>query len=281
MKLLIGLFLCVVVVIVGIYLYARFIEPKRLDITNHHISSASIGEELDGFKIIQFSDTHIGEDYSVEQLDKLIQRINGEEPDLIVFTGDLIEDSNVFNDEDKVAESLSRLQAPYGTYAISGNREVGGAGVTPYEDILAKAGIEFLNNESTTIDVNGESLVIIGLDDYMLGEPQPESAFAGVDEEDFTVTLVHEPDVVDDLKSYPFDLQLSGHSHGGQVRLPIIGDLYTPPLAEKYPVGRYEIKGGMKPITLYVNRGVGMARVPYRLLSTPEVTVFTLGSEQE
>ncbi|WP_245809032.1 metallophosphoesterase [Shouchella patagoniensis] len=281
MKILIGLLLCMVFVIGGIYLYARFIEPKRLDITSHHISSESIGEELDGFKIIQFSDTHIGEDYSIEQLDELVQRINEVEPDLIVFTGDLIEDSSDFDKEDKVAESLSRLQAPYGTYAISGNREVGGAGISPYEGILAKAGINFLRNESITIDVNGESLVIVGLDDYMLGEPQPESAFAGVAAEDFTVTLVHEPDVVEDLKSYPFDLQLSGHSHGGQVRLPIIGDLYTPPLAEKYPVGRYEIEGGIKPITLYVNRGIGMARVPYRFLSIPEVSVFTLESEQD
>lgn len=274
-----GLFLSLLLIVAGIYLYARYIEPNRLEITQHDISNSLIGEELDGFKILQFSDTHIGDDYTVEQLDELVERINQEKPDLIVFTGDLIENSNRFRDYESISESLRRLNAPFGAYGISGNREIGGAGKEAFASILADAGMTLLDNDSRTIDVDGEPFTIVGLDDYMLGEPVPETAFSDVDEDVFTLSLVHEPDVVDDLKIYPFDLQLSGHSHGGQVRLPVIGDLYTPPLAEKYTVGRYEIEGGVKPISLYVNRGIGMAREPFRFLSTPELSVFTLRSE--
>jgi predicted MPP superfamily phosphohydrolase len=131
-------------------------------------------------------------------------------------------------------------------------------------------------NKLTLLD--GSEIYILGLDDAMLGKPDLTSMMVGVPKERYKILLCHEPDLASQAQFYGIQLQLSGHSHGGQIQIPFIGPLVTPPLAEKYYEGFYFLENELGKLTLYVNRGIGTTRLPFRFLSQPEVTVFHLAS---
>ncbi|PEJ57191.1 metallophosphoesterase [Bacillus sp. AFS002410] len=259
-----------------IYSYSKSIEPKMLDLNQISISSKSVTKSMEGLKIVQFSDSHLGEHFSLKQLKNVVNQINKQKPDIIVFTGDLIDNSSIYNKIDQIPSILQQLKAKYGKYAIYGNHDVGGAGKKISSAVFVNSGFTVLENNNVKIKLKNIEMNIIGLDDYLLGRPNPTEAFKDIDKNAFNLLLVHEPDVADRLKEYPIDLQLSGHSHGGQVKLPFHEAIYTPPLANIYTEGLYELKEHVKPMSLYVNRGIGTTRIPFRFFSVPELTVFTL-----
>lgn len=260
-----------------IYSYSKNIEPKMLDLNHVTISSKSVSNEMNGLKIVQFSDSHLGTYFSLKQLQDIVAKINKQNPDIIVFTGDLIDNSALYDKIDQVPSVLQQLKAKHGKYAIYGNHDVGGAGKKITSSVLINSGFTILENKQIEINLDKHSKInIIGLDDYLLGRPNPSEAFKNVQNNAFNLLLVHEPDVADRLKEYPIDLQLSGHSHGGQVKLPFHEAIYTPPLAKIYTEGLYELKNHLKPMSLYVNRGIGTTRLPFRFFSVPEISVFTL-----
>src|SRR5699024_4914351 len=115
--------------------------------------------------------------------------------------------------------------------------------------------------------------------DVMLGKPDLATTLQNANPELYTILLAHEPDFADTARDFPIDLQLSGHSHGGQVRFPLLGHLYTPAFAEKYIQGEYEFTE--EDLTLFVNRGIGTTRLPYRFLCKPEIHEFTLKHSQK
>ncbi|MWV45324.1 metallophosphoesterase [Paenibacillus sp. HJL G12] len=261
----------------SIYYYARHIEPNLLQLEQVDISSPSVTTDLNGLSIIQISDLHLGKFYSLDKLKKLVSRINGLHPDLVVFTGDLIDHFSQYHDASKVAPILQQIKARYGKYAVYGNHDQGGGAKQPYLRLMSDSGFDVLVNEHEEVKVGHSRLIIAGLDDYLLGSPDPKRTFKQVPQDSFVLLLVHEPDVADRLGSYQVDLQLSGHSHGGQVQLPAYGSLYTPPLARKYTEGLYTFHNGdRKPRSVYVNRGVGTTRLPFRFGSVPELTLLTL-----
>jgi predicted MPP superfamily phosphohydrolase len=258
------------------YTYSRYIEPNQLEIKHFDIPSALIPKSFNGLKILQFSDTHIGHYYDLEQFTKLIHKINQQKADLVFFTGDLIDAPDQYHDAMKLVPLLSSINAPLGKFSIYGNHDHGGYGTESYKQIMDQSGFTLLMNSSTTFTVSGETIYIAGLDDYMLGRPDFEQTLGSIPKGLFTILLAHEPDVAKISQSYPIQLQLSGHSHGGQVKLPFYGAVVTPPFASEYTEGFYKI--GQEPLTLYVNRGLGTTRVPFRFLSKPEITIFTLKS---
>lgn len=256
----------------GTYYYAREIEPYLLDIHQEIITSDKITSPFNGFKIVQFSDTHIGFHYSLEQLEKLVQTINEQNPDIIVFTGDLVDAPNDYNWNKKLIRILGSLKANYEKYWIYGNHDHGGYGTNIVKNVMDQSGFKLLQNQHVTIHKGQKSFVLAGIDDVMLGDPNLEKALEQADPSLFTLLLAHEPDFADRAVEYPVDVQLSGHSHGGQIRLPIIGHLYTPMYAEKYVQGKHQIGN----LTLYVTKGIGTTRLPYRFLCKPEIYVYTL-----
>ncbi|WP_079510219.1 metallophosphoesterase [Mesobacillus jeotgali] len=264
----------------GGYFYAREVEPRMLDVTRHTVASAMLPAGFDGLKIIQFSDTHIGFQYTVGQLKKLIDLINTQNPDLIVFTGDLLDDPRHFTGKDKIISLLSQLEAPLGKFAVYGNHDHGGYGSDLYNQIMDQAGFTLLlNNASELKLLDGSSIWISGIDDAMLGRPDLGAAMSKIPNNCFTILLSHAPDKADEAANYPIQLQLSGHSHGGQIQIPFFGPLVTPPFAEKYVEGFYG-SGTSSDFKLYVNRGLGTTRLPFRFLSQPELAVFTLSNEK-
>ncbi|UFU00869.1 metallophosphoesterase [Radiobacillus kanasensis] len=259
----------------GTYYYAHEIEPKMLKIHSEKLMSPKIPNSYNGFKIIQFSDTHVGFHFSLEQLNQLVQQINKLEPDLVVFTGDLVDKPHTYEWNQTIINTLQGISSKQGKYWIYGNHDHGGYGTEIVKETMEAAGFITLQNNHTLItNEHGDQIALSGLDDMMLGKPNIEQTVQGIDESLYSVLLVHEPDFADISKDYPVDVQLSGHSHGGQIQIPLIGYLYTPAYAEKYVEGKYTFEE--RPMELFVSRGIGTTRVPYRFLCKPEITVFTL-----
>lgn len=262
--------------------YAIFIEPARLSVTRREIVSAWLPSGFDGVRIVQFSDTHIGPNYTLKQLSGLIAAINAERPDIVVFTGDLFDAKKRNAEREKdLSPLLSRIEAPLGKFAVYGNHDFG------YErnrrsqnPSLVRAGFEMLLNDTRRIRrPDGAHLSVSGLDDYVLGRPDPLRALSKLRPDGFNLLLVHEPDVADSLARFPIDLQLSGHSHGGQVKLPLLGALVRTKLGRRYLSGQHVVSDRRRPprpYLLYVNRGIGTTRWRVRFGSVPELSVFRL-----
>ena len=161
--------------------------------------------------------------------------------------------------------------APLGCLAVLGNHDIStdGAKVTA---ALEAVGIRVLRNEAVPVNTSSGTLWTAGIDETILGNADVEKTFAAIPESAAVVALWHEPDEAADAATYGAFLQLSGHSHGGQIRLPVIGPLALPPGGRKYPAGRYQVDS----LTLYTARGTGVYRPAVRLNCPPEVTLVTL-----
>jgi len=277
LKRFVGSILAGAILATGGYGYARFIEPKRLSLTRQSILHNKIPNSFNGKKIVQFSDTHLNEFFTIERLEEIVQSINAQKPDIIVFTGDLIDEANRYSRVEEIVPVLQKLTAPLGKYAIFGNHDHGGYGTDIYAEIMNSSGFTLLQNQAVdVVNDQQEKIVIAGIDDLILGRPDWERTLGAVNSDTFTILLAHEPDALHFAKHFQVHLQLSGHSHGGQIKIPFFGPLYTPPYAEDFHEGIYEVDQTI----LYVNRGLGTTRLPYRFLSVPELTVFTLQSHE-
>jgi len=264
----------------GGYFYSRYLEPHRLEINQVTIKHKNIPKSFHGCKIVQFSDTHLGFQYNLEQLKKHIATINNLQPDIIFFTGDLMDKPNQYPFKKELCNTLQQLNAPYGKFAVYGNHDHGGYGTEIYLQMMKEANFYVLRNQTASVELeDGNKIYIAGIDDAMLGKPDIPRTLKGIPTNAFSILLSHAPDMADAASAIGADIQLSGHSHGGQVKLPFYGPLVTPPYGRRYIEGQYLINKNA-PLFLYVNRGLGTTRLPFRFLSVPEITVFFLQSEQ-
>lgn len=262
---------------VAIYIYARFIEPSFLTVHYVNLKNSLIEENKDDLKILQFSDMHISDYFDNKDIKKVVEKINEENPDIVVFTGDLIDEYNNYENKDNINEIwdiLGLINAPLGKYAIYGNHDYGGGAERIYKKVMENSGFKILKNESVTIDEY--NINIIGMDDSIFGNYDKQKIVELLDEKSYNVVLSHEPDVIDYLLEYNIDLFLSGHSHGGQVNLPVFN--YLPLLAKKYTGGIYSFNN-FRQTTLYVNVGLGTSQMPLRFMAPPELSVFVLTNQ--
>jgi uncharacterized protein len=239
-------------------------------------------DAFDGFTIAQLSDFHYDEVFSVRPIRRAIEMVNGLQPDLIVLTGDFVtvpfialhDHRRWARAAEPCAKLLSGLQSRLGSLAVLGNHDVR-SDPKFVTDALESHRIHVLLDRTQVYERNGSRLWICGLNSIET-DPKLERALSGVPKDEAVVLLMHEPDFVDEASRYPIDLQLSGHSHGGQVWIPGIGAPWLPQYARKYPRGSYRVRA----LPLYTNIGLGTIRVPVRLNCTPEVTLFTLRAGQ-
>lgn len=257
-----------VVISGGLFIYARYVEPTLLNTTNHTVPLSLQSSPL---KIVFFSDTHFGRLYSETNIEKIVKEINDAEADIIIFGGDFFDnyykDSSLLN-LDYLKEQLLKLNSNAEKIAIWGNHDYGGGSVRIYEGFMEESGFTVLKNQTHTI--KSLNVSIIGLDDLLLGDPNPEA----INPSDKTVNIIatHAPDLVDTLNLDGIDLIVSGHSHGGQVNLPIITNRVLPVGAKKYIRGEYEVENAK----LIVSKGIGVSNLPYRLFSVPEINVVDI-----
>jgi uncharacterized protein len=254
-------------------------EPNRPRVVRKSFSLPRWPERMNGFTIALLSDFHYDPYFSAHPLRDAIPIVNDLHPDLIVLTGDFVsvpftgDDAKGALASEPCAEFLRRMTAPHGLWAILGNHDVNtdGAYVTR---ALESQGIRVLINESAAIETNGERFWLAGVDDVIGGGADLAKTLNIVPSGEAVVLLAHEPDFADHASRFPIDLQLSGHSHGGQVRIPLLPPLYLPALAKKYVMGTYKVGH----LLLYTNAGLGTVDIPVRLNCPPEITLIRLQS---
>jgi uncharacterized protein len=250
--------------------YANQIEPHHLLVEHRTIRLPHLSSALDGFRMALMSDHHLFPFTPRELLERAVEQANALYPDLILLAGDY-----VCADVESIRELapiLGRLNAKYGVFAILGNYDC-----LRQPDLirgqLAAQSIDVLVNRGLQVGPSAGRLFLAGLDSVWKGVPDPIRAFGGYREGDVAVAFVHEPDYFPTLvRLTPVDVQLSGHSHGGQVRIPALGPLRLPPWGRIYHTGLYELNGHF----VYTGRGLGMVELPVRFNCPPELTEITL-----
>jgi uncharacterized protein len=253
--------------------YARYAEPQWLDVERITLRLARWPKSLQGLRIVQFSDVHFGFHFGLTELAQLVERINRLDPDVICFTGDFV-DYGIDQDGPEASRLLQQLRAKLGVYAVLGNHDYYGGMESDVAKMLQDGGVRLLRNEAVQVKHGEAAFWIAGIEDQWEGKPDLPSTASRIQPDDFVLLLSHCPDFADMAAAYPVDLQLSGHSHGGQVRLPFYGHIVTPSYSKKYVKGHYTLAGGK--LQLYVNRGIGVSVYPIRFWCRPELTVFTM-----
>ena len=245
-------------------------ESRRPVVERVTLPIEGLDPRLDGFTIVQLSDIHLWSYTQSALVRRAVSMANALEPDLVVLTGDHV--WTRVEAADALAPVLAQLQARHGTYAVHGNHDYW-AGIEHVDAAFMLAGLPILKNEGLTIEHDGARIYLAGMDDAWSGRPDLDAALLEAPAGIPVILLYHEPDPADDVaKDGRVDVQLSGHTHGGQVRPFGWGPFTRPYLGENYPDGLFRV-GDM---WLYVNRGLGTISLPYRFNCPPEITLFTL-----
>jgi uncharacterized protein len=253
--------------------YATQIEPQALDITRLDVALPNLPKAFDGMTIVQISDLHFGDWMTSRRMPNITGQVNDLQPDIIAITGDFVSGGNP-ESAAEAGRAVSKLVAREKIFAILGNHDYWLERAIPIRKALLEASNIFLmRNVRVPLERSGQTLYIAGIDDIWERRQQPDEALNGIPDSSAVIALVHEPDFADELsKRRQVGLQLSGHSHGGQVRIPGIGAINLPYLGKKYDLGLYNLNG----MALYVNRGLGMIRPYVRFNCRPEITHITL-----
>jgi uncharacterized protein len=250
-------------------IYAHKIEPLWFEVTHIDITLPKLDRAFNGYRIVQISDLHAGNGIDRSQLEKVVDAVNAEHPDLVVITGDHI--TRIPKQHLELLDTLAKLRPRDLTISILGNHDVHND-PAPVRQAIKQAGITLLENNIHTLNRNGATLHIAGVGDVFFKQDRLDLVLAQLPATGAAIMLAHEPDFADKTAATRrFGLQLSGHSHGGQIRIPFY-DGYVPSLAEKYPLGRYQVGEMIQ----YTNRGIGLVKIAVRFNCRPEISVFDL-----
>jgi uncharacterized protein len=260
----------------GVAYAARFLAPYRPVLERVALPLPTGHERLAGLRIGFVTDTHVGPLMSPAQIERGLDLLASARPDLALFGGDFISDSPRYAERAAVVLGRFAASLPLGGIAVLGNHDLANDGERVAQ-ALRSEGVRVLRNEAIAIETNGDTLWIAGVDDAILGRGCPEEAFAGVPVGAAILALWHEPDGASESARRGAFAQISGHSHGGQVSLPILGAPFAPTGGRRFVAGLNRA-GGMP---VYTSRGLGTYRPPVRFNCPPEVTLLTLVAERE
>ena len=259
-----------------------YLEPRDVQVRRINISLKRLPQAFDGYRIAQISDIHFGPYMGKPGVERAVRLVQSFQPDLIALTGDFV--SHPF--ARRVGKAGARFVEPCADVlaqckdsrlaAVLGNHDHwNNAGIV--EAGLRERGISVLRNASLPIERENARIWLAGIDDAFVGAADLRQALRAIPADEATILLAHEPDFADHAARFPVDLQLSGHSHGGQVRLPGVGALILPGMARKYPMGLNRVGE----LQVYTNVGLGVVNPPVRFLCPPEVTFLTLSRISE
>lgn len=247
--------------------YARWVEAERLAVEQVRVLVRGLPDRLAGYTIAQLSDFHADRYLSDGLLAQVVEAVHQARPDLLALTGDFITNNPM--GLERLQGWFGRLEARQGVWGCLGNHDLWNSRGMVGE-ALRKAGVELLVNRGIMLP---GGLFVAGVESVWGGRPDLSRALRGHDGRAPVVLLAHEPDLAEEFCQEPrVRLQLSGHTHGGQVRVPGWGAPILPRFGRKYDAGLFRV-GGMQ---LYTNRGLGMVGVPFRLGCPPELTLLRL-----
>lgn len=257
----------------GGYAYATQIEPDWVSLENVSLVLPRLQPAFDGFRLVQISDIHLSERMTAEALAGVVKTILGLKPDLVAITGDFVDRLDQLKKSlVDLYEVLKPLAAEMQVVSVLGNHDYW-TGASEVRAMLKQTGILELPNQALALERQGQYLWIAGVDDIWEGHDRLSRVVEKIgDRPGAVVLMAHEPDFADvSFGAGRFDLQISGHSHGGQVVLPLIGAPILPRFGEKYPSGLYDLGGMFQ----YTNRGLGTVPPRVRFNCRPEITQFT------
>lgn len=258
--------------------YGYFMEPNRFAVETIRLKLPRLSHRFSGLRVIQISDIHMGGWMNPERFQRVADLVTAQKPDVLLITGDFLIGYD-FDDAAQQAlqdlvKGLGPLAESIPTFAVLGNHDYW-INARAVRDMLRSIGITDLTNRVFTFTRENQHLHLCGVDDVWDGDVRLDDVIAQLNGDGAALLLAHEPDFADtSARTGRFDLQLSGHTHGGQIVLPFIGPPRLPYLGRKYPSGLYKVGEMFQ----YTNRGVGMARLPIRLNCPPEITLIILES---
>ena len=280
-KIVISCFKIIIIIIllsITFYLYTTYISSKIIDIKEERIINEKLPTNFNGLKIIQISDIHYGSTIFIKDIKKLVELVNERTPDLVVFTGDLINKDYKLNskEQEKLITELKKIKTTIGKYAIMGEEDS-----SEFNTIMNQSNFTILNNSYDLIyKDNNTPILLIGLNNSKKNE-DIDSAYEYFNQPThnsniYTITLLHKPDTVDEiLEKYPTtDLFLAGHSHNGQINIPYIGGLIKKEGSQQYINEFYQINESK----LYISSGIGTNGNGFRLFCRPSINFFRLSS---
>ena len=280
-KIVISCFKITIIIIllsITFYLYTTYISSKIIDVKEERIINEKLPTNFNGLKIIQISDIHYGSTIFIKDIKKLVELVNERTPDLVVFTGDLINKDYKLNskEQEKLITELKKIKTTIGKYAIMGEEDS-----SEFNTIMNQSNFTILNNSYDLIyKDNNIPILLIGLNNSKKNE-DIDSAYEYFNQPThnsniYTITLLHKPDTVDEiLEKYPTtDLFLAGHSHNGQINIPYIGGLIKKEGSQQYINEFYQINESK----LYISSGIGTNGNGFRLFCRPSINFFRLSS---
>ncbi|MBQ7140313.1 MAG: metallophosphoesterase [Bacilli bacterium] len=276
------LFLLIVLTIIAligcVFIWARFISTSGLIVNEIKVVKETLPESFNGLKVVHLSDIHYGKTINKNKLERVVEKINLINPDIVVFTGDLIDkDIDITNKMiNDISKTLKKIDSKYGKYSVKGNH-----------DYSSDSFLEIMENSDFYILENGYDLIYNEKKDFIYIGGLSSSIKTNIDYEKtleyfnietnnkdiFRLMLMHEPDNIDNVLEYQsMDLALAGHSHGGQIRLPYFGPMMKVKDAKKYPNSHYKINN----TDLYVSYGLGTTTYPFRLFNKPSINFYRI-----
>ena len=264
-------------VLAGGIAYATQVEPAWVEVVRVSLRLRRLPAAFSGFRLAQISDIHMGGWMSRERLERIVQMVLAEKPDVVAITGDYLLGHSWDEKREQALEDVSAALRPLAEssaipISVLGNHDHW-TDAQKIRDKLQETGIHDLSNNVLTIPRGPAAFYICGMDSIYEGHGDLNQTLSQLPPDAMAILLCHEPDFADtSAATGRFDLQLSGHSHGGQVVIPFHGPIKTPKYGHKYPLGLYQV-GGM---WQYTNRGVGTVTPAVRFNCRPEITVFML-----
>jgi len=256
------------------YWEAHHPEIERVDVRLRRLPA-----EFDGFTIAQLTDIHFNDFLHESYFQDIVTRVNQLKPDLIALTGDFL--TTPFGTRHRTefahanappcARVMAGLKAPSGVYAVLGNHDHH-CSPKVIADSLRAQNIPVLINETQPVTRGSARIWLTGVDSWFGAAYRPSIAMSKVPGGECSIVMLHEPDCADDIAKLGADFMMAGHSHGGQVRIPLIGAVVLPPKSRKYPIGLRTIGD----LQLYTIRGIGVIHLPVRFACPPEISLFTL-----
>jgi predicted MPP superfamily phosphohydrolase len=269
----------IIIISMLFYLYTTYISSKIITVKEERIISEKLPSNFDGLKIIQISDIHYGSTIFMDDIKKLVSLVNRRNPDLVVFTGDLINKGYKINskEQENLIKQLKKIKSTIGKYAIMGEEDT-----DQFTTIMNQSEFTILNNDYDLIYKDSNTpILLIGLSSSISNNININQGYEYFTQPThnsniYTITLLHEPDNVDEITaSYQTDLFLAGHSHNGQVYIPYIGGLFRKEGAEHYINGFYQLENSK----LYISSGIGTTGNGFRLFCRPSINFFRLSSK--
>lgn len=272
MKKILKIFITMLILIILLLLYSRFIGTIGLNTKEYTIEDNNISNDFDGIKIVHFSDMHYKRMITKDRIDKIINEINLINPDIVIFTGDLIDQDSEINEDDitYLKEVLSKINAKYGKYSVIGNHDYS-IDIEILRSIYKESNFNLLENSYDIIYGKDNNKLYIGgistgaFSDIVLNKMK-------YDEESYKIIILHEPDYTDEIISLNPNLILGGHSHNGQVNIPYLKKYFVPTGSKKYYDEHYLVNN----TNLYISSGIGVSRYNFRLFNHPSINFYRI-----